>query len=269
MGTTSGAGLVARSGGQAEQRALTLRSPAIEMTQRLQDGYRRTVPGPRLRAVLLRLAVLAGIWAGLVALLIAAGEFVVHSAAVTHFDDHVTSSVVNSRTATLNSVMKSVTWLGSWVALLVAAVVIVVLVITRRLPGLAMVVAVFAWAGEAGGVRIGKTVVSRGRPPQAIWLVSAHGWSFPSGHTAAACLAFTVLALCAATPASRRVVRILSWLTAGLAVAVTAFSRVELGVHWTTDVIASVLFVAGWLTAIAVLLGGRLRRPEPVLDRAG
>jgi membrane-associated phospholipid phosphatase len=144
--------------------------------------------------VLLRLAVLAGIWAGLVGLLIAAGEFVTHSAAATRFDGHVTRTVVNSRTAALNSVMKSVTWLGSWAALLVAAVVIVGLVITR-------------------------------------------------------------------------VVRILSWLIAGLAIAVTGFSRVELGVHWTTDVIASVLFMAGWLSAIAIVLGGRLRRPEPSLDR--
>ena len=213
--------------------------------------------------------VLAGIWAGLVGLLIAAGEIVIHSAAITHFDDHVTRAVVNSRTAALNSVMKYVTWLGSWVALLVAAVFVVVLVITRRLPVLAIVVAVFAWAGEAGGVRIGKTVVSRDRPPRAVWLVSAHGWSFPSGHAAAACLAFTALALCVATPARPRVVRILCWLIAGLAIAATAFSRVELGVHWTTDVIASVLFVAAWLTAIAVVLGGRLRRPEPVLDQPG
>lgn len=211
--------------------------------------------------MLLRLAVLAGIWAGLVGLLIAAGELVVHSAAVTHFDDHVTRTVVNSRTAALNSVMKSVTWLGSWAALLVAAVLVIVLVRIKRLPVLAIFVAVFAWAGEAGGVKIGKTIVGRHRPPQAIWLVTAHGWSFPSGHTAAACLAFTTLALCVATPARPLAVRILTWLIAGLAVAVTAFSRVELGVHWTTDVIASVLFVAGWLTAIALVLGDRLRRP--------
>ena len=239
------------------------------MTQDLQDGQRRTVAAAQLRGVLLSFAVLAGIWAGLVGLLIAAGEFVIHSAPVTHFDDHVTRTVVNSRTAALNSVMKSVTWLGSWAALLVAAVVIVVLVITRRRPVLAMVVAVFAWAGEAGGVRIGKTVVGRERPPRAIWLVTAHGWSLPSGHTAAACLAFTALALCVATPARPLVVRILCWLTAGLAIAVTAFSRVELGVHWMTDVIASVLFMTGWLTAIAVVLGGRLRRPESVLDQPG
>jgi len=228
-------------------------------TQGLQGDPRRTVPGPQLRAVLIRFAVLAGIWAGLVGLLIAAGELVVHSAAVTHFDLHVTKTVVNSRTAALSSVMKHVTWLGSWAALLVAAVVIVVLVIRKRLPVLAIAVAVFAWAGEAGGVRIGKTVVGRHRPPQPIWLVTAHGWSFPSGHTAAACLAFTALALCVATPARPRAVRILAWLIAGLAVAVTGFSRVELGVHWTTDVIASVLFVTGWLTAIGIVLGDRLR----------
>ncbi len=63
--------------------------------------------------------------------------------------------------------------------------------------------------------------------------------------------------------------RILCWLIAGLAVAATGFSRVELGVHWTTDVIVSVLFVAGWLTAVAIVLGRRLRPPEPVLDQAG
>jgi undecaprenyl-diphosphatase len=162
--------------------------------------------------------------------------------------------------------MKAMTWLGSWVAVLVTAVIIAVLVITRRLPVLAAIVAVFAWAGEAGGVAIGKAVVGRRRPPRAIWLVHARGWSFPSGHSAATCLAFAILALCVATLARRRGASIAGWLTAGLAVAATAFSRVELGVHWTTDVIASVVFVASWLTAIGIVLGGRLR-PDRLAER--
>ena len=37
--------------------------------------------------------------------------------------------------------------------------------------------------------------------------------------------------------------------------------------HWTTDVIASVVFATIWLTAIGILLGGRLRRPERLADR--
>ena len=75
------------------------------------------------------------------------------------------------------------------------------------------------------------------------------------------------MALSAATLARDRAVAILGWLTAGLGIAATAFSRVELGVHWTTDVIASVVFVASWLTAIAISLGGRLRPSQPVADQ--
>jgi undecaprenyl-diphosphatase len=205
------------------------------------------------------MAVLAVIWAGLVGLLIAAGAVVVHVSAVTAFDRHATAVVVNARTAPLDSAMKVVTWLGSWVAVAIAAVVVAVLARARQLPLLAVVVAVLAWAGEAAGVRIGKDVVARDRPPEAIRLVPAHGWSFPSGHAATAALAFTVLAVCVTALTRRRAIRVLGWLVAGLAIAATAFSRVELGVHWTTDVIAGIVFTAAWLTAIAVVLGGRLR----------
>jgi hypothetical protein len=44
------------------------------------------------------MAVLAGIWAGLVGLLVAAGEVVIHSGTLTDFDHHVTRVVVSSRT---------------------------------------------------------------------------------------------------------------------------------------------------------------------------
>jgi undecaprenyl-diphosphatase len=221
-----------------------------------------------LKAALPRIAVLAAIWAGLVGLLIASGELIVHSSGVTSFDRHATDVVVSSRTAALDSAMKVVTWLGSWVALAVAAVVVAMLVMARRLPLLAAVVAVLAWAGEAGGVRIGKVFVARDRPPEAIRLVQAHGWSFPSGHAATAALAFTVLAVCVMAVTGRRAARVLGWLVAGLAVAATAFSRVELGVHWTTDVIAGVVFTAAWLTAVNVLLRGRLRVRRPASGRS-
>jgi undecaprenyl-diphosphatase len=211
--------------------------------------------------VLPRLAVLTAIWAGLVGLLIAVGEVITRSTAVTGFDQRVTRNVVDSRTATLNSVMRVVTWLGSWVALTAVAIVVVLLVIRKRLPIVAALVAVFAWAGEALGVRIAKEAVTRARPPQDIWLVTARGWSFPSGHAATASLAFTLLALCVGVLTRHRLARVIAWLTAALAIAATAFSRVELGVHWTTDVIASVVFVTCWLTAITLTLSSRLRVP--------
>jgi undecaprenyl-diphosphatase len=207
-----------------------------------------------------QVAVLVAIWAGLVGLLVAAGEIIVHSDAINGFDRHVTRDVVTVRTPALNSAMRVVTWLGSWVALGALACAILVLVLTKRLRVAVAVIVVLAWAGEALGVRIAKEVVTRDRPPQVIWVVRAHGWSFPSGHTATASFVFTVVALGIAAVSRRRLVRMLGWLLAGLAVAATAFSRVELGVHWTTDVLASVIFVAGWVAAITLSLGATLRR---------
>jgi undecaprenyl-diphosphatase len=206
-------------------------------------------------------------WVVLVGLLIGAGEVIVHSAAVTRFDHRVTANVVANRTPALDAAMKVVTWFGSWVALVVTGVLVMVLVLRRRLPAALAVVAVVFWAGESSGVALTKHVVARERPPRALWLVTAHGWSFPSGHTAVGVVVFTTLAVVVAYLSSRRTLRVLAWALALLAVAVIAFARVELGVHWTTDVVASIVFVSLWLVAVWLvavrLLAARLVPAAP------
>ena len=142
-----------------------------------------------------RVLVLILMWAVLTGLLIAVGVTVTHSTSVNAFDRHVTSVVIAHRNPTLNAIMKAVTWLGSWVALVATGILVVVLALRRCLPIIAVVLAVVAWAGETGGVTLAKHVVERHRPPQDLRLVSAHGWSWPSGHTAVALLVFTTLAL--------------------------------------------------------------------------
>ena len=208
-----------------------------------EDGRGRSV-----RVVLLILA-----WASLTGLLIAVGVGVTHSGAVNAFDRHVTSVVVAHRTPALNAVMKVVSWVGSWVALVATGILLMVLVLRRRLPVAALVLAIVAWVGENGGVTLTKHIVERDRPPQDLRLVSAHGWSWPSGHTAVACLVFTILALVVGAMAPRSRYRPLAWVFAALAVVAMAFSRVELGVHWTTDVVASMVFVGAWLAVVMAL----------------
>jgi len=70
-------------------------------------------------------------------------------------------------------------------------------------------------------------------------------WSFPSGHamTATICYGVLVVLLCRWVPRGRR-----WWLGIYAAwLALTGFSRVYLGVHWPTDVLAGYLVGGGWL----------------------
>ena len=191
-------------------------------------------------------------WAALTGLLIAAGLLVIHSSSVDAFDRHVTSVVVAHRSPALNETMKAVTWLGSWVALVGTAVLLVALAFRRRLPPAAVVLAVVAWAGENGGVLVAKHVVGRERPPagsparlgaRMVVAVGSHGRRRPGVHH----LGASGYDHRPTVPAHRW----LAWVLAALAVAAVAFSRVELGVHWTTDVLASMVFVGAWLRGSA------------------
>lgn len=206
-----------------------------------------------------RFGVLFATWIDLTAALIVVGIGIVHSATISSFDKHVTSMVVAWRTNPLNDAMKVITWLGSWVALVVTAVVVVVLVVRGRLRWLAALIAVVAWAGEAGAVALAKEVVQRQRPPREIWLLTAHGWSWPSGHTATALLTFSILALVVTHVVPSRRTRIASWIAAAIAIAAVGFSRIELGVHWTTDVLASLAFVSIWVLVVVRLFAPELR----------
>lgn len=99
-----------------------------------------------------------------------------------------------------------------------------------------------------------KLLVGRPRPQIVPHLTEAGGMSFPSGHSFNAALGFIAVALAFATFSARRSVR---WTIVGAAMAISllvAWSRVWLGVHYPTDVIAGWLGGAGWAFLAAALL---------------
>lgn len=222
-----------------------------------------------LHRALVGAGLLVAAWGALTVLLVGAGEAVTHSAGVGAFDRHVTSVVVAHRTDALTSTMKFVTWFGTWVTLLVCLGLLAVLCIRRRLPLLVVGIALVAWAGEAAGVAIGKAVVERQRPPERIWMTLAHGSSWPSGHTAVAVVLFGTLALATSSLVRLPSVRVLAWALAALMVVAVGYSRIELGVHWCSDTLGSVVFVAGWLAAVVLALRHALpaRLPMPGADQ--
>jgi len=116
-----------------------------------------------------------------------------------------------------------------------------------------------ALAGSIVSNDLVKAVVDRPRPPFAQMLVHVTSSSFPSGHAADAAAVFGVLAMLLAEGRSRRV-RAASWSATAIVVAVVGASRLYLGAHWLTDVLAGFALGGLWASGAAVVLTMARRR---------
>ena len=99
-----------------------------------------------------------------------------------------------------------------------------------------------------------KALVGRDRPTLVPHLTDASGMSFPSGHSFASAMIYIGMALAFASMSQRHSVRYTLVGTAVVLSALIAWSRVLLGVHYPSDVIAGWLGGAGWAFLAAALL---------------
>jgi membrane-associated phospholipid phosphatase len=185
----------------------------------------------------------------------------------TAFDSSITSWVIDHRTAALTAVARVLSAIGSQKVLSpVAGVVAVLLIARRRILSAALLAAI--WGGAIGLYSVTKHFVDRPRPPADIHLMHVGASAFPSGHATQSLATFVALAVLAgAVVPWVRAVPAATVVAVGLAFGV-GWSRVYLGVHWTTDVIAGWLIGAAWVS-VALWLGRRIpTRPAPPLTGA-
>lgn len=163
--------------------------------------------------------------------------------------------------AWLPETVRDLTSLGSTVILgLVLLLVLGYLAMARRRRALALVL-VSVLGGQALSTIL-KLIFARPRPtliPNAPEVFTA---SFPSGHAMLSAVTYLTLAALLARIEPRRAIRHY-FMAAGVVVSLTVgISRVALGVHWPTDVLAGWCLGAAWATACTVVADWLARRGE-------
>jgi undecaprenyl-diphosphatase len=203
-------------------------------------------------------AVLVVLFAVVLGCAIAAGELlelVERPDGSTAFDSSITSWMVAHRAQGLTTVAHALSTIGSQVVLTpVACLVAAALLVRRRFRLAGLLLA--AWGGGILLYSLTKYFVHRPRPPQSIWLTDVgRTTSFPSGHATQSLSTFLALAAVGAAWASKP-----RWPGMVLALVLAAgvgWSRVYLGVHWSTDVLAGWLIAATWVATVAWLTTSR------------
>jgi membrane-associated phospholipid phosphatase len=159
-------------------------------------------------------------------------------------------------TPTSTRVLGWLTWLGGTAVVLPLALLLGALEWLRRRRAAVLGLLLLVVIGQnliTNGVKL---LVQRERPPVP-HLADSSGFSFPSGHSAAAAATYAAVALVLGRGRPWRVKAMLAAGAAAVTAAVAA-SRVLLGVHWLTDVVGGVALGFGWFVVCAIAFGGAL-----------
>jgi undecaprenyl-diphosphatase len=161
------------------------------------------------------------------------------------FDEMVLRWIAPHRTPILDGTMLEITALGTGtVVMMIVGVAGLFLWLTQHRYS-----AMLLLASTAGGIVLNgllKVRFDRPRPHVITWGANAVSSSFPSGHAMSATIVYGTVAYLAARLQQRVWAR---WLTMGLAlllIALIGLSRIYLGVHYPSDVLAGAIIGLAW-----------------------
>ncbi len=172
-------------------------------------------------------------------------EDVVSGDPLTVFDERIEAWFSVRQEQVLTRFMTAVSWLHTW-PIGVAAVCFLAYLIYSRLWRWVVI----ALCTVPGGMLLNtamKLAVHRERPTFSGLSAALTTYSFPSGHTAAATLIYGVAAIYLASRIKGWDRRVMVCLVAFVIVALVALSRMYLGVHYLSDVLAGMAGGVAWV----------------------
>lgn len=166
-------------------------------------------------------------------------------------DTRIHDWAVGQRTAGATFFFTAMTYIGGPAGVAVEIVIVSIILAFRHRWRWLIYLVVTAGGGGLLDLEL-KRYFARARPAAAEMLRRANGYSFPSGHAMGSAIAYGALAYLAfrairSWPARAAAIAFLYTL-----VAAVSLSRVYLGVHWISDVLAGVTAGTVWVTTTTV-----------------
>lgn len=184
------------------------------------------------------------------------------------FDDATRAAVHQFATPMLTAIMRGFSFVGSTIALTAGTIFVIVRFAMRK------------WGHEAKlfGVTMGgaallnitlKLAFKRPRPAPFFNLTAPETYSFPSGHSLTSAVFFGALAAILTARIKSKRVRTAIWIVCTAMFLLIGLSRIYLGVHYTTDVIAGFAAALIWILVVRFVELQLARRKRRRKEAAG
>jgi membrane-associated phospholipid phosphatase len=166
-------------------------------------------------------------------------------------------------TPILTGAMKIITLLASWPVVMGIWLIMAIFFVRKRSHYRLLALTLTVPVGMLLTVML-KFAFHRSRPTWDDPILMIETFGFPSGHAMAATLLYGFLAAFGARKVQAWRWRVLAVLAAGMLVVLIGFSRLYLGVHYLSDVLAGMAAGSAWL-ALCLIAVGTLRRHREIL----
>lgn len=165
------------------------------------------------------------------------------------FDEVTRAAIHQLASPTLTIVMRGFSFVGSTIALTIGTIIVVVRFAMKNLGREAKLFAITMIGAGLLNITL-KLAFKRARPEPFFNLSLPETYSFPSGHSLTSAVFFGALAAILTARIKSRRVRAVIWIVSTLMFLTIGFSRIYLGVHHTTDVIAGFVAALIWILVV-------------------
>lgn len=175
------------------------------------------------------------------------------------FDDATRAAVHQLASPLLTAIMRGLSFVGSTIVLTIGTIFVVVRFAMRKWTREAKLFAITMIGGALLNITL-KLAFKRPRPVPFFNLTPPESYSFPSGHSLTSAVFFGALAAILTARIKSRRVKAAIWIVSTAMFLLIGLSRIYLGVHYTTDVIAGFAAALIWILVVRFVEMGLVRR---------